>query len=172
MARERITLEELPGKLRRLTRNIAAGVEKGVAAGAREGLRILERATPKDTGTLRENWENVSDGRGGRILGNPTPYARNVELGSGPHAVSPEEAAKLRDWAQRHFRRVGGEKKWLRGKRRAAAVDNLIGKWIKKIETRGEKPTYFVRNKVASVGAAVNAEMRRMLDGVANRGTK
>jgi hypothetical protein len=170
MARERITLEALPRAIARTGRTVEREIRKGLGRAARKARAHLAAKSPKDTGELRNAWEVVrGSGDVAEIIGNDAPYVGVVELGTGPHPVKPEDVKTLREWALRHFAKARAAQKYLRGARRASAVDNLVGAMVKKIETRGEKPTYFVRRQLERIAQMAVDEINRGLDTAAGK---
>jgi bacteriophage HK97-gp10 putative tail-component len=168
----RIRLEQLPAALARTGRSIERAVRGGALDGLREGRRIVQRATPKDTGELRASWGvRTGVGRVVAVLHNDAPYAALVESGAGPHPVPPAQAALLRRWVERHIGRIaaGKGKVWLRGARRKSAIANLAGKIIKRIETRGFKPRFYARRSLDAVQRAVQASVVARLAAVGRR---
>lgn len=161
MGRKAITLDELPGELRRLRTTFRAEIRRAIGRGASSGLRLSRKKAPKDTGELRESGDvrryTVGD-EAARIVFD-APHAAVVEVGVGPHKVTPEEAAALREWAGRHFSRVAGKRVYLRGKRKESAITNLVAKMVRKLEERGHKPSYFVRRSLPGVVAEVRAAL-------------
>lgn len=163
MGTKRISLDQLPGELRRLRTGFRAEIRRAVGRAASQGLRLVRKKTPRDTGELRESGEvrryAVGD-EAARIVFD-APHAGIVEVGVGPHKVSASEAAALREWAGRHFSKIAGKRLYLRGKRKDAAIQNLVAKMVNKLETRGHKPSYFVRRSIPAVAAEVRQTLAR-----------
>lgn len=130
----RVTPEGLPRALARRFRGIAKVVNRGIERGAQRGKTLLVRRTPKDTGFMKAAWM-VSKVPPYSIY-NEASYAGVIELGARPHSMGREGIANLALWAKRV---LGVSEK------EATSVAFAIAH---KLRTKGQKPTYFVRNSM------------------------
>lgn len=176
--------------LAKINKVIRKAVIKGIRSGAHAGRAILVKRSPKDTGQLKASWR-VSVGEGMEIaqIFNDAPHAGIVEHGARPHPVSEEGRKAIREWVIRHFGFVGTKKRGTRrlvgknqvtvgGKVRGigsrvasqrnadmnADVDRVVDGIIHKLETKGQKPTYFVRNSREDLRAVMIAEIGRFAE--------
>ena len=89
-----------------------AATLRGLRSGARRGLPILVRATPKDQGLAQISWKTVMHGSVGLVATNENsaPHIGILENGARPHKVSWEGIFAIYQWVERHFRltAVGG----------------------------------------------------------------
>lgn len=102
-----ITLDQLPGEIRRTALLLDDGGVKAMRRTARAGQRIIqgtidetEPHKPVDTGQFRRSFF-VADVPDGADLDNPVLYAPVIEYGSDPHWVPLEP---LLAWARRKSR--------------------------------------------------------------------
>lgn len=172
--------------LGKINAGVRSAIVKGARSGANAGKAILVKRSPKDTGQLKAAWR-VSRGEGMDLaqIYNDAPHAGVVEAGARPHPVSAEGRKAINEWVRRHFGFVGSKK---RGTRRAVGrnqvtvggkvrmrsstmeqyreLDKIADAIVHKLETKGQKPTYFVRNSVEDIRAVMMAEVGRFLQNV------
>lgn len=190
MADRTIKLSQLGAELEKHGRGVMRAVSRGVFLGAQFGRTRLVKATPTDQGQLRNSWKVSRVRRGPGMaddveLINEAPHAGIVERGARPHKVSAEGWASIYQWVLRHRRSLGlttktGRLKPHRPKfgdvRTRTDVDPVIASitWaiVKKIEKYGQKPTFFIRNRVQEITELVQVEVERELRNQAlGRGT-
>lgn len=152
---------------------------------------ILVKRSPKDLGQLKASWRVGKSGGGGDTVEvfNDAPHAGIVEHGARPHPVSAEGRKAIREWVIRHFgfpgskkrgtRRLVGENQVtvgckVRGSRRTAdmnaEIDRVVEGIIHKLNTKGQKPTFFVKNSMADIRALLEVELAAELAKVGRRG--
>lgn len=151
-----ITPRQLSAELRNQARELPKVVRRGLYGAARRGQAHMVGKTPTDQGQLRNSWRATNRGEGGRFtvgatLRNEAPHAGIVELGARPHRVSADGMAALIAWA---MRKLGANE--AEAKRIAAAIA-----W--KLRSRGQEPTFFVRNELRALGAFVGPEVDRLM---------
>lgn len=192
MAGEReVKLSELARALERDGRDVMRAISRGVFSGAQGGRKVLVDKSPTDQGQLRNAWKVSRVRRGaGQVddvdLVNEAPHAGVAERGARPHKVSAEGWAAIYQWVLRHRRALGMTTK--SGRVRAhrpkfgdlrtrtdvdPAVARVVWGIVKKIELRGQAPTYFVRNAVPEVTELVHREVEEALrEQAAGRGRR
>lgn len=124
-------------------------------AAAHAGAEIIARAAPVDRGTLKSSVhvERLPNGSPRIVI--DAPHAMEVELGSRPHTPP---LAPLVEWVRRHRLAFG-----MRADARGQEADFIaIARAIqRKIARDGTKPTYFVRNALPRLVAALVMEFAR-----------
>lgn len=185
MGTVKVREQDLPRMLDLGERRIRRAIAAGALAGAHRGRTLMTGRTPVDRGQLKAGWK-VKAGApefGGMFdetlaeLGNDAPHLSFVELGSRPHAVSPEGWQAIYEWVRRHFRggKLGGTGRPRRA-RQTSVVDSgrpfrgpdpvitkITNAIVHKIRTEGSKPTFFVRNSLDDLRAVMVAELHRAL---------
>lgn len=175
-----IDIDRLPAALELGERRIRRAVAVGAQRGARRALDIARRKTPRDQNTLRDAWHVVPGApefSGGETrlasLENNAPHVWFVELGARPHGVNPEGWAAIYAWVRRHYRggRLGGEGRMRRARGGETGpfrgpdpvISDITNAVVHKIRTQGQKPTFFIRDMLPALNAALAVEVDRAL---------
>jgi hypothetical protein len=172
----RLGIDQLPAELARGEKRFERALERGLRRGAERGRAIIVKKTPTDLGQLRASWKVKSAQMVAELI-NDAPHAGIVELGARPHAVGPEGWHAIYEWVRRHPEMYGEKKARTRvsaslsdlatsgpfkgSDPEITAITNAI---VQKIRRYGQKPTYFVRNNLESLKAALIAEVERQLE--------
>jgi len=90
-------------KLRAVAEELDDAVDAGVRKTALQVERSAKQETPVDTGTLRSSIQTARVDVGEHIVGTNVEYAPDVEFGTRPHVITPDEADALA------FKGTGGE---------------------------------------------------------------
>lgn len=154
MSRAPIDIGRLPEELAKRERAIKEGILRGIRNGVRRGRAMLVLRTPKDMGLAKASWYDSSVGgpSTGTVaeIWNSAPYAGILEEGARPHGVSAEGRLAIYEWARRHFPDEDD-----------AGLKRITHAICHKLATRGQRPTYFVREaRPALVEAAVEEIIR------------
>jgi hypothetical protein len=108
-------------------------------------------------GQLRNGWRVIDMPDGGCKLENSAPHAGVVEMGARPHKVSRAGRQHIAEWA---MRKLGLDEK------EAASFAFALAK---KLEARGQEPTYFTRKELETLAGfipgEVTAEIRKVAEG-------
>jgi hypothetical protein len=172
--------------LAKIEKSIKAAGQRAAHKAAHGAKALLVQRSPKDLGQLKASWR-VGSGKGGSEgveLFNDAPHAGIVEHGARPHPVSAEGRLAIREWVIRHFGFVGTKKRGTRrlvsknqvtvsgkirgiGTRKAslrdeemnAQIDKIVEGIIHKLETKGQAPTYFVRDSLEDIEAILKVEL-------------
>lgn len=160
-------------------KRVRAAIGRGARRGAEHGRSIIVKKTPTDQGQLRNAWQVRQMPAGpGTVntlaeLVNEAPHAGIVEHGARPHPVSAEGMEALYHWVRRNRAEFGFLTKSGRTKKVTVDIEAELRKIAEgiafKLRTKGQAPTYFVRNArpaltraaVVEVKAAIAAEMAR-----------
>lgn len=135
--------------------------KRKMLSAAHLGTEILASVAPVDVGTLKSSM-HVEGGIAEPRIVIDAPHAATVELGSRPH-VAPLQP--LIDWVKRHrgsfgIKGKGTTRSKASGRFEASAEVVAIARAIQaKIAREGTKPTYFVRNAIPKLVAALAQEM-------------
>jgi len=186
-----VDLAKLPAALDRGERRVRRAVAAGALAGAHSGRAAIVKRTPVDLGQLKASWKVTAGAKeftGPETqlaeLANDAPTVGIVELGARPHKVSPEAWAAIYQWVRRHFRggKLGGKGRMRPQPRDQAGrfsgggdgivgpfkgADPLISKitnaiaW--KLRTKGQRPTFFVRNSLDELRNLMAIELERAI---------
>jgi len=163
-----------PAKLRNLLQRRAKASEKAVRraalSSAHRGKTMITGHTPGDLGQLRLSWDvkkPLAMGRELAELVNDAPHAGSVEMGARPHPVSSEGIAALHAWVWRHRNYFDIGTKGRDAKKEALGIAYAIAK---KIRVKGQKPTYFVRDKLPTFFRITAAEINREFAKLAAKG--
>jgi len=148
----KVTAKEFPKEIEARFKGISRDIRQGMINGAEEGARILKVRTPKMTGTTANQWE-VKKGRGRRPVSivNNAPHIGVLELGARPHPVSFEGRIAIARWARLKFGVSPGE---------AQGIAEAIAH---KIAAHGQKPTYFVRDSLDDLSAAMGRGVQKAI---------
>lgn len=191
----RTTPGQLAGQLRRRNKATRVAVARGALRGAHRGRAIIVRETPVDQSQLKQSWK-VKPGKPSLYTGeratwasftasvlaelvNAAPHAGVVERGARPHPVSPEGIEAIKDWAMRNVefalvsgpvpRGAGGRRGFNKANRERQA-EELAQAIAWKLRHHGQEPTYFVKGNLPLLLQAVEIEVERAINAVANRG--
>jgi hypothetical protein len=179
-----VTEDQLPRLLDLGERRIRRAVASGALAGAHRGRAVIVKRTPVDRGPLKAGWR-VKPGATEFFgpdttlaeLRNDAPHLAFVEIGTRPHAVSPEGWLAIYEWVRRHFRggELGGRGRMrkprdftvedLRGPFRGPdpVISRITNAIVMRIRRKGTKPTFFVRNSIEELQAVMVAELLRAI---------
>lgn len=189
-----IEAKQVSGVMRRINTATFRAVLRGAGKSALQGKRHLVPKTKVDRGDLRRSWRVIR--RKGLKRGpveleaaqlvNDAPHAGIVEGGARPHSVSREGVEAITNWVIRNRGKLGFTTakgrpraaqitRRYRSKRSGAALTerevhpelrSIAWAIVKKIQKRGQKPTWFVRDELMALqnlaGAAVHAEVVRV----------
>lgn len=188
-----IRLQDLDKELAARASAVREGVGLGIRNGARRARALLVRKSPKDTGHLKAGWrDTVSTGLAVKLgtgvvaeVYNDVPYAGIIEHGARPHPVSEEGQRAIFEWVKRNIPIMGPRAARPRKKADqfgAAAVAYRLDQLdvsmeqvaiamgiIRKLRTRGQAPTYFVRDSLPDIRRGVGQEITRALKKVAGK---
>jgi|APHM01.1.fsa_nt_gi phage protein, HK97 gp10 family len=89
-------LEELADAAEDAEQAIQRGLDRALFRTALQVEREAKRRAPVDTGNLRASIKTVNDGPTRKLVGSNVEYAPDVEFGTGPHVIEPDEAEALR----------------------------------------------------------------------------
>lgn len=149
-----IGIKELPKALESLELAVRAAITRGLKSGAHRGQARLISKSPVDLGELKASWKIYPRGDGW-VLQNTAPHTGIVEHGARPHGVNQAGQEALAGWVRRHFPMLDQK-----------AQDGVLWGIINKLKTRGQKPTYFVRNELEALAKdsqrEVEHELRRL----------
>lgn len=177
-----VPLAGLNAALNRGELAIRRAIARGALAGAHRGRAVIVKATPVDMGPMKAAWKvnkGTADFQGSAdgtlaTLENHSPHIAAVELGSRPHAMSPEGWTAIYEWVRRHHRGgVLGGKGRMRSRKGptepgpyrgddpviAAITDSIV--W--RIRTKGTPARLFVKNALPEIRAAMIAELELAL---------
>jgi hypothetical protein len=159
-------------------------VERAGVRAAYRGQALLRKRTPVDQGQLKNSWQ-VHPRPGARefvTIENRAPHAGIVERGARPHPVSRAGKMALYWWVVRNrkkfssLRTAGGRASRIRhriasgpvqagGTRPMAQLDprvmSIVWGIVKKLEKKGQKPTYFVKNSLPTLEKFFAIEAQR-----------
>ena len=133
-------------------------VGRGLRSGARGARALLVRRTPKDNGHLKAAWRDTASrpSKGGAVVAaqvmNDAPYAGIVELGARPHPVSREGRFAILEWVRRHF-----------PAEEPSEQEEIRDAIVAKLRTKGQKPTYFVRDSMDDILKLTSREVTNEL---------
>lgn len=180
----RLEADQVPAALNLADVRMRKAVAYGVLAGAHRARAVVVRRTPVDMGQLKGSWKvrpGAPEFAGMHTvlaeLVNDAPHISMVELGSKPHAVSPQGWMAIYEWVRRHHRGgvLGGEGRMRRRPKAAPtakisafhgpdpvieAVTNAI---VWKIRKHGTKATMFVRDSVEACREVMVYELLRAI---------
>lgn len=162
-----VSPKDLPAELRRRTGMTREAVARGIRSGARRAKALMVLKTPKDTGHMKLAWrDNVSHGRESfeavqAEVFNDAPYAGIVEMGARPHTVNKFGRFAILEWVRRHMPGLS-DKEQMR-------VRDAI---VHKLATKGQAPTYFVRDSRPKIVEGTRAEVTRAIRESAGRSTR
>lgn len=175
-------IKTTPGKLpRQITaRNASAKkvTRRALGRAAHLGRRLMTKSTPVDQGQLKNSWKvrvwggTIGDGTIAAKLTNDAPHAGIVEGGARPHPVSQQGVAAIYAWVWRNRQMFslttpGGKASSSKATRAAAmGIANAIAH---RIRLKGQKPTYFVKNKMPQLHQIAINEVISALKKQANR---
>jgi HK97 gp10 family phage protein len=71
-------------------------LERALKRTALQVERSAKERAPVDTGTLRASIQTLDAGQLRKIVGTNVEYAPDVEFGTGPHVIEPDDAEALR----------------------------------------------------------------------------
>lgn len=86
---------EFADELRAAAADVDEVVDRAVKETALEVERSAKQNAPVDTGTLRSSIETAPSGVGEYLVGTNIEYAPDVEFGTDPHVITPDEADAL-----------------------------------------------------------------------------
>jgi hypothetical protein len=166
----------------------ADAVRRGIRNGMLRGISVLKKNTPVDQGIMKNAWKlvGVVGTKGLMAILNDAPHAGIVERGARPH-MPPLEP--ILEWVKRHLRNFGlraprfkaPRQGPLRTERAYAARAMRVQRHVEsvadfedevlaiaeairwKIYKKGQEGTYFVRNSLPELRAAVEEEINRAL---------
>lgn len=156
-----IRADQIDDVIRRTNSAVFRAIVAGAKRGALKGERHIVPRTKVDRGDLRRSWRVIrrSVTRGSREseaaqLINDAPHAGIIEGGARPHAVSREGVESIKGWVRRHFAED------------EQGVNRIAWGIVKKLKTRGQRATWFVRDELAAfrdlAGEAVHAGILRV----------
>lgn len=144
-----IDLSQLSRELKRAGKNAMDAIKRGAWSGAQASRTLLVHVTPVNTGQLKNAWKAYR--KPDPEVVNEAPHAGIVERGARPHAVSRAGIASLTRWAEL---KLGLSEKEARGVAFAIAH---------KLRTKGQAPTFFVRNQLGRIVEITRNEVVREL---------
>lgn len=192
-ARIAIDLNRLPAALQRRERAVLRVLHQAAEAAARRYRAELVAKTPRDTGHMAAAWKvKVAPPSSVRprlrelvsVL-NDAPYADVIERGARPHKVSPEGWMAIYEWVRRHRASFGmvtasgrarpapaSGRRVHSGLARGGAdlnaeLASITWAIVKRINKRGARPRYIVRDSRANVQRYAAQEVKRLLARVA-----
>lgn len=156
----KIDPKDFPRDIRRRLRTAPNAVKRGMSRSATLSRAYIVKQTPVDLGQLKNAWKvrrkPVIE------LYNTAPYGGVVEKGARPHPVSLAGQIAIYEWVRRHFYYTewsGGKRSKPKKVRGGPFEDETLTAItmgiVNKIRTKGQKPTYFVRNSLP--------ELRRLM---------
>jgi hypothetical protein len=167
------TMDDLPAQLRGLTRRLKQAIVRGSTGGAHRGRAIIVPKTPRDTGQAAAAWQvHVGPPGSGELakLVNDAPYIGILEEGARPHPVSRAGVEAIYAWVWRHrlnLQIVTKSGKAARGATAEKMARSVTWAIVGKLKTKGQKPTYFIRDALPELRAAMVAEVVAELNRVA-----
>jgi len=169
-----ITAGQLPGALKRRERAVLTAIARGARRGAFRGKAMLVKATPVDQGEMRAAWKVRSFAflREMAEIDNDAPHAGVVEMGARPHKVSREGIEALTAWVWRHRKSLGlvtASGRARGGEAAKAKARSIAWAIAKKIEKRGQRPTYFIRNLLPDIGRVAGIEIDAAINRLSNQ---
>ena len=171
MSVKRVSANRVGPEMRAALKKVRTGIAMGTQRAALRGRAHMVRATPVDQGELRASWfVDATPGSRGVMteLNNKAPHAGIVEHGARPHPVSREGWESIYEWARRHFTGSGERDKDGRDKK----LTGITWAIVKKIKTEGQKPTYFIKNELDTLGSFAAQEIQRVLAEIAARDSR
>lgn len=164
-----VTIKIPAGKLGASLRHRKADLQRALLRGSHRGAHraraLMVAKTPVDTGQLRASWKvkkgSVSGTRRKAVLAeliNDAPHAGIVEKGARPHKVNRAGIKALTAWAWRHF--PGADPKFIR---------RIVWGVVKKLRTKGQKPTHFVKNNRKEAERMLRVEVEKEVARAARR---
>lgn len=192
-----LTPKMVAGAVKRSAALVREGIRRGAIRGAERGRAFIVTKTPTDQGQLKASW-HVRPGiptaiqRGTAILAellNDAPHAGIVERGARPHPVSPEGWMAIYDWVMRHRVELGvvtagGKARRARKSKvplaaaallpgRGVGLDPAVAQITQgivfKLRTKGQAPTYFVKDNLDVLRRILDAEVRSSVDAALRR---
>lgn len=158
-------------------------LRRGIRAGAARGRAELVRRTPKDQGHMKAAWRDTGASVAATDTASPVaevyndaPYAGIVEAGARPHAVSEEGKQAILEWVKRHLPELMGHDRAAFIKRRKwtnyaeMEAKEIMEAIVWRIRTKGQPPTYFIRDTLPKLSEFAAAEVARELRSLANGG--
>jgi hypothetical protein len=193
----KLTPGQVAGAVKRSAVLVRDAIRIGAIRGAERGRSFIVTRTPADQGQLRASWK-VRQGiataiqRGTAMLAeliNDAPHAGIVERGARPHTVSPEGWMAIYDWVIRHrvelglVTESGNARRPKKSKAPLAAAAGIPGGGVGldpeaaritggivwKLRTRGQAPTYFVKDNLAALRFILDTEVRNSVDAALRR---
>lgn len=167
-----IEFRQLKGSLRRRARGMKKELQRSAVRAAQRGKVLMRRVTPTDQGQLKNSWRVR---KGGEVVGsfwlrpktilayleNDAPYAGVVERGARPHKVSYLGRMAIYEWVRRNRKlfALSGPRQIVAGPKRRGTrgpmlralepdLERITWGIVKRIEREGQKPTFFVRNRL------------------------
>lgn len=173
----RVTLPQLPGRLKKLNKKLEKAILLGARKGARKVPTILKRKIDATTpyppiafGKYKRSWRVEIVPRGVQIA-NEMNYAQFVEVGRGPGKGPPMQA--LIKWALLKRFNIGGRSKRGSGKRnrknkaKIYIATRIAWALFWKIKKRGVKGRYVIKQSIPeitrTVGRAIEIQMSRVI---------
>jgi len=147
----KLTPPELPGRLTSDAHKMRQGFERGLLESMHKAKRTLQRRTPVDRGQMKSAWrinKNITK----FSLINDAPYAGIIEAGARPHPVSEEGRESIRLWVSRHFPGQTEQE-----------LDGITMAIVHKLRTKGQKPTWFVRDSMDKIVKDMATLVRRAM---------
>lgn len=150
---------ELKARQRKTTEMLSRGIRRSVM----RSVTLLQRITPVDRGMMKNAWRS----RGGAPsksgvaqfeIVNDAPYAGIVERGARPHNVNREGIEAITLWVTRHF--PGAESK---------EIQKIVWAIVYKLKTKGQKPTFFVRDSLDQLNAILKENVEKYIRGASQR---
>lgn len=168
----RTTPAKVGALLRRRAKAHKRSVYRGVLAAAHRGKTMIGHHTPSDLGQLSLSWDVREGDPKSNLLAellNDAPHAGIVEMGARPHKVSAEGWHAIYQWVERHFDERDED-----GDVDVYGNDPVVSRitWaiVKKIGREGQKPTYFVRDKLPALHQITVKEINHQLAKLAKKG--
>lgn len=179
-----MTVRQLPGWLKNLTRQYPEAMRKGLRRAAHRGQRHIVSVAipnakpypPDNLGMYRKSWK-VENTPTGAILGSDAPYAGVIELGRRPGGGGPP-LDKIREWVYRKFRvsrklaagrpgrRAVGEKAAARWAAKRQEVEKIALAIFWKIRKKGIAPRNVMRGSQSEFARFAQEEVQLAMNDV------
>jgi hypothetical protein len=170
-----IGIDQLPRELQRGEERFEKALYRGLRMGAERGRGIIVKRTPVDLGQLRASWKVKAHDMVAELI-NDAPHAGIVELGARPHKVNAEGWQAIYEWVRRHPELYGAKKPRTKVSATLAQqaqlgpfkgldpeITSITWAIVKKIQKHGQKPTFFVRESLDLLRAALIKEVEHQL---------
>jgi hypothetical protein len=182
----KIRPEQLGAALTSAAQNASQAVQKGLYLGAERAVAHLKKTSKVDRGQYKNAWRHRSLPGGSRQVLNDAPHAGIVERGARPHPVSAAGWMAIFRWVLRHLPEFGVSAKAARMTTRALSsrrskssgavswtveeATRITNAIVNKIRTRGQEPTWQVRDSMPKLAKFLNEELQRAITSAVKRG--